>query len=496
VNVLAAPILIPLGTAALSLLAWQRVAVQRWLAVTGTTLLLVAALALLRAVLLGGIQSVQIGDWPAPFGITLVADTFSAVMLTVGATLGLLVLLYSLGTMDRERERWGYYPLYAVLLTGKSGAFLTGDVFNLFVWIEVMLIASFALMALGNHWRQLVGTVKYVAINLIASALLLSGIGILYGMTGTLNLADLAGKVNSAADPGIVTPVAVLFLVALGIKGAIFPLYFWLPDSYPTPPVAISTIFVALLTKVGIYAIVRLFTLVFVHDVGYTHALIRALAVLTMLTGALGAVSEWHFRRLLSFLLISEIGFLLLGLSFYTPLALAGVVFLFPHVMFTKSALFLVSGMTARLQGSYDVRRLGGLYATHPGLSILFLVPALSLAGVPPFSGFFAKLALVEAGLATRYYGATAAAIATGLLTLYSMAKIWIHAFWKPVEEIGAGGGRKLEHAGFLFLPVMVLALAVLLMGLAAGPLFRVTGRAAGELLDPALYIQAVLGAG
>src|SRR5919106_4932284 len=283
------PLLIPLLTAVVALVAYGSRTTQRWLSVCGATALLVAALGLLGSVWYDGIQVGQMGNWPAPYGITLVADLFSAIMVVLTSVIALAVVLYALSSIDVAREHFGFHPLYHFLLMGVSGAFLTGDLFNLYVWFEVMLMASFVLLALGGERPQMEGAIKYVTLNLIASAIFLAAVGLLYGAVGTLNMADLAQKLREPEAADFITTIAMLFLVAFGIKAGIFPLFFWLPASYHTPPVAVSAIFAALLTKVGVYAMIRVFTLIFVHDIGYTHTVILILAGFTMVTGVFGA---------------------------------------------------------------------------------------------------------------------------------------------------------------------------------------------------------------
>ncbi|HSE87300.1 MAG TPA: proton-conducting transporter membrane subunit, partial [Candidatus Binatia bacterium] len=243
------PIIVPLVTAAISLLAWRSRPLQRLLGITGTLALLGSGLLLLSWVSEHGIQAVQMGNWPAPFGITLVADLFSAIMVTLAGFMGFAVVVYSFVGIDPEREAFGYYPLLLILLMGVCGAFLTGDLFNLYVWFEVMLMASFVLLGLGGEQPQMEGAIKYVTLNLVSSALFLAAVGILYGLAGTLNMAELAIKLREGAQPELTTTVALMFLIAFGIKAAAFPLFFWLPASYHTPPVAVAAIFSALLTK-------------------------------------------------------------------------------------------------------------------------------------------------------------------------------------------------------------------------------------------------------
>lgn len=495
------PLLIPLTTAAVSLVAWRRTALQRVLAVFGTVALLGAGLALLAFVRRDGIIATQEGGWPAPYGITLVADLFSAIMVTLAGVVGLVVVLFSLASMDRGREAFGYYPLVHALLLGVCGAFLTGDLFNLYVWFEVMLMASFVLLVLGGERPQLHGGIKYVTLNLVSSAVFLAAVGILYGLTGTLNMADLARKLDGIEHTGTVTAVGMLFLVAFGIKAAVFPLFFWLPASYHTPPGAVSALFAGLLTKVGVYSLIRVFTLLFIGEVGFTHVLILVLSGLTMLTGVLGAIAQSEFRRVLSFLHIGQIGYMTMGLALagladsppLAILALAGSIFYIAHHIASMTNLFLVSSVVRRLCGTFVLARQGGLYQSQPLLAVLFLIPALSLSGMPPLSGFFAKLSLVRAGLGAERYANVAVALAVGLLTLFSMTTIWAESFWKPLpSDATASAG---ETSPLLLLPVVALAALTVAIGLGAEPVFALATAAAEQLLHREEYIRAVLGA-
>jgi len=486
------PILIPLFTGAACVVAWRFVSVQRVLTLGGAIAYFGASVRLLEWVMRDGIQAEQMGNWIAPFGITLVADMFGALMVATTGVVSLVIVVYSLGTIDRARESYGYYPLLNILLMGISGAFLTGDIFNLFVWFEVLLISSFVLLALGGERAQLEGAIKYVTLNLIASALFLAAVGILYAMAGSLNMADLSHRLATAGHPGLVTTLAILFLAAFGIKGAIFPLFFWLPASYHTPPVAVSAIFGGLLTKVGVYALIRVFTLLFLGNVDYTHSIILVVGGITMVTGVLGAVAQYEFRRLLSFHIVSQIGYMIMGLGFFTPLALAGTVFFIIHNIVVKTNLFLVSGVSERLHGTYDLKKLGGLYRSHPWLSILFLISALSLAGVPPLSGFFGKLVLIKSGLDIEQFVVVAAALGVSLLTLFSMTKIWAEAFWKPLpaDTPVTSDGSAL---GLLLGPIVVLAIFAVVLGVAAEWFFDLALVAGEQLMDPREYIEAVL---
>ena len=492
------PLLIPFGTAIVLLLAWNRRTLQRVLSILGAALLLGASLLLLAAVSRDGIQVMQMGGWPAPFGITLVADLFSAIMVVMAGVIGFAVAVYASVSTDIEHEASGFHPLYHILLLGVCGSFLTGDIFNLYVWFEVMLISSFVLIALGGHGVQMEGALKYVTLNLIASALFLAAVGILYGVCGTLNMAELSVALASGPGRKMHTVLAMLFFTAFGIKAAVFPLFFWLPSSYHTPPVAVSAVFAGLLTKVGVYSLIRVFTLLFVHDRGFTHELILAVSGVTMVTGVLGAVAQNEFRKILSFHIISQVGYMIMGLGLFSPLALAGSIFYIVHHIIVKTNLFLVSGAVHALRGSYELKKLGGVFRSAPGLSLLFLVPALSLAGVPPLSGFWAKLILIVSSLHTKDYAIAAAALVVGMLTLFSMTKIWNEAFWKalPAEKAGAEEESPLAPGSrlALYLPMVLLALITLALGVMAGSLLDLSLRAGEQLLDPSGYRQAVLG--
>lgn len=493
----ALPIIIPLMTGTLALLAWRSNIVQKILSVIGSLALLISSIWLLSSVLEQGHVVMYMGGWVAPYGITLVADMLSAIMVLLTGMMAVAIAIYSLSSASSSHERFGYYPLMHLLLAGVAGSFLTGDIFNLYVWFEVMLVASFALLILGGERAQMEGAVKYVTLNLLSSAIFLSAIGLLYGLVGTLNMADIAVKLAQAEHTGMVDVIAVMFMVAFGIKAAAFPLFFWLPASYHTGPVAVSALFAGLLTKVGVYALFRVFTLIFNQSPEFTHNILLWLAAFTMLTGVLGAAAQFEFRRILSFHIVSQIGYMILGLALYTPLAIIGGVFYIMHHIIVKTNLFLISGIAHRLLGTYDLKKLGGLYKSRPVLSVLFLVPALSLAGLPPLSGFFAKFIIIRAGIEAEAWVVTGIALLVGLLTLYSMIKIWAEAFWKklPEETDGSSLNQAMTPSlAALYLPVILLAACTLFIGLNGQPIYLMAEMSAQQLLNPTGYIEAVLG--
>jgi len=490
------PILLPMAGGAAAILVKSNPRASLLLALTGAGLHALASGLLLYHVHLNGILATQIGNWPAPFGITLVADHLSAVLVMITAIVNLAVTSYSKADIDAALIDRGHYPLLQMLVCGICGAFLTGDIFNLYVWFEVMLMASFGLLVLGQSKSQLYGGVKYVVINLLATLLFLTAIGLLYGLTGTLNLADLHMKVPLIANRGLLEAVAILFLAAFGIKAALFPLFFWLPAAYHTPPVAVSAIFSGLLTKVGIYALIRVFTLVFTFDMSYFYSLLLVMAAFTMITGVLGAAAQNEFRRILSFHIISQVGYMAMGLALQTRLALAGTIFYLVHHIIVKANLFLVSGVVQRLQGSFELAQLGGLYRSNGKIAVLFFIPAFSLAGFPPLSGFWAKMILIRASLDIHQYGLAFVAAVVGLLTVYSMTKIWAEVFWKPAPQANHVADPMISRktSAWMLAPITALALLTIIIGFGAEFVFKFAEQAAEELSHPQYYVHAVLG--
>jgi len=492
---LALPILLPLAAAALAISVGRWRNAQRVVSVVTLVMTTITSVLLLVEVDRGGATSVQVGAWRAPLGITLVADRLAAIMLLVAMLMLLAVLVFAIGQPGAEDRHVGFHPVYLILAAGIAGAFLTGDLFNLFVSFEVLLMASFVLITLGGRRDQVRAGMTYVVISVLASTLFLLALAYVYAATGTVNMADLSSKVGEL-PAGVRSGLAVLLIVVFGIKAAIFPLFSWLPDSYPTAPTAVTAVFAGLLTKVGVYAMIRSQTLLFPPDT-QPGELLLVVAGLTMVVGVFGAVTQNDVKRILSFHIVSQIGYMVMGLALFTLAGLAGAVFYIIHHIVVKTALFLVAGLIEVRAGTGQLARLSGLARLEPLLAVLFLVPALSLAGIPPFSGFVAKLALVEAGLGAERYVVVAVSLAVSLLTLFSMTKIWSNAFWgaRPEEDLPVaspqiGAGRHALMAG------STGALVVLSIGVAlfAGSLYELSERAAADLIDPSAYVEEVLG--
>jgi len=519
-------VLIPIVTAALAFLWPGGRRARARVSIVGMLALVLAAALLLREVMLHGVLVAHMGGWNAPMGITLVADPLGALLVAVAALVGLAVSIHAVEDIPDEVAVNGFDSFLHLLVAGVVGAFLTGDIFNLYVWFEVMLISSFALMVPGGDRVRLDGAVKYIVLNLVSTVILLTSIGLLYGLTGTLNMADLAGKLPGVENQELVTVVSVLFLIAFGIKAAVFPLFFWLPASYHTLPISVSALFAALMTKVGVYALLRTFTLLFTGDEALIRGVVLAAALATMVVGVLGAMTHTDMRRILAYHVISSIGFMLLGLGLGSALAMSASIFYMVHGILVKALLFMLIGLVATAGGSFELGRLGGLYRTRPGFSMLFLLAALALVGIPPLSGFWAKLALVEAGIASGAGWVLATLLLTSLLTFVPMIRIWSEAFWKdappaangsdgepgtPARGGARGAGDAADARGARadgssvagtgnggrdarLVPVIGLSLVLLGIGLAPGSLLELADDAAAGLLDPRAYIDGVLG--
>jgi len=498
------PILFPLVSAAACLLAWRSLWWQRAMALLGATGLLGSAAALVLAADRAGILHMQMGNWPAPFGITFAADRFSAIMVGLAGVMGVVVCLFTCADAGHREARRGFFPVLMVLLAGVCGAFLTGDLFNLYVWFEVLLIASFVLLGMGGGRHHLEGTVKYLVLNLVGSMLFLTGAGLVYGSAGTLNMADLhlAMRDMQAHNAPFVLALAALFAVAFALKAALFPLFFWLPASYHVPPVGVCAIFAALLTKVGVYALVRVFTLIF-PDAQPLLWPILVVSAITMVSGVLGAVTQQEIKRVLAWHSISQVGYIAAGVGLLCipdpgvrALGLAAAIVFLIHHGTVKPALFLVAGLVHRRAGTTRLKQTGGLANTAPLTAALFLLAALSLAGLPPSSGFWAKLGVVRMAVEAQQWWLLAAALGAGVLTLMSMMKIWNEAFWKQApahhEASAPAASTPARHHRALAAPVVALVILVTLVGLYPQPLLAYADRAAAQLLDPAGYVEAI----
>jgi multicomponent Na+:H+ antiporter subunit D len=514
------PVLIPMLAAAATLILGRRPRAQRAVTLVALVAVLVVSGLLLYLADRDGIAVVQVGGWDSPIGISLVVDRLAALMLVVSAIVLLAVMLYAVGQGIHDGNDQQpvsiFLPTYLALTAGVCNAFLAGDLFNLFVGFEVLLAASFVLLTLGASAGRVRAGVSYVMVSMVSSLIFLAGMGFAYAATGTLNLAQMAVRMDDVPE-GTRAAIFGVLLVAFGIKAAVFPLSTWLPDSYPTAPAPVTAVFAGLLTKVGVYAIIRAHTLLFPG--GELDNVLLVAGLLTMVIGILGAIAQNDIKRLLSFTLVSHIGYMVFGIALSTQAGLSGAVYYVAHHILVQTTLFLVVGLIERQAGSASLRRLGGLALASPVLAIAFLVPALNLGGIPPFSGFIGKVALLQAGAADGSVLAwvlVAGGTVTSLLTLYVVARVWTKAFWRARADAPEGGladaapSALIDESGMevafsdradvgrmppaMLVPTIGLVVVGLALTVFAGPLVDISDRAAENLRDRSVYIEAVLG--
>nr|WP_092802323.1 Na+/H+ antiporter subunit D [Rhodococcus globerulus] len=514
------PVLIPMLGAAATLVVGRRPRFQRVITLIALVAVVAVSGMLLYLADRDGTTAVQVGGWDSPIGITLVVDRLSAMMLVVSSIVLLTVMVYAIGQGIRDGNEAQpvsiFLPTYLALTAGISNAFLAGDLFNLYVGFEVLLSASFVLLTLGASADRVRAGVSYVMVSMVSSLIFLAGIAFAYAATGTLNMADMALRFDNI-PAGTRTAIFGVLLVAFGIKAAVFPLSAWLPDSYPTAPAPITAVFAGLLTKVGVYAIIRAHSLLFPQ--GELDNVLMVCGLLTMVVGIMGAIAQSDIKRLLSFTLVSHIGYMIFGIALSTTSGLSGAIYYVAHHIIVQTTLFLVVGLIERQAGSSSLRRLGGLAAASPILAIVFLVPALNLGGIPPFSGFIGKVALLQAGASDASALAwvlVAGGTVTSLLTLYAVARVWTKAFWRARADAPEGDLADVspsalideseediafddrEDVGkipaFMLIPTVALVGVGLALTVFAGQIIDISDRAAKDLQDRSIYIDAVLG--
>jgi multicomponent Na+:H+ antiporter subunit D len=493
---LALPVLLPLGGAAVTLLLRHHPRVQLWVSIITLLAIFTVALVLGFHVSQESVLVLQIGNWTPQLGIVLVADRLSSLMLLVSSFVTLAVLVYSSAqTVSENTARTPvaiYHPTYLALVAGVSMAFLAGDLFNLYVGFEVLLSASYVLLTLGGSASRVRAATTYVIVSLLSSVIFLSAVAAVYAAVGTVNMAELAVRLDGL-EPGTRMMLELMLLVAFGIKAAIFPLSAWLPDSYPTAPAPVTAVFAGLLTKVGIYAILRLETLLF--PASQISNLLLAAAALSLIIGILGAVAQTDLKRVLSFTLVSHMGYMLFGIGMVTQMGMAATIYYVAHHITVQSTLFLAAGLIEHRGGTTNLIKLGGLQKLAPVIAVLFFIPAMNLAGIPPFSGFIGKVGLIEAGIhydRTSGWLLIAASVVTSLLTLYAIAKIWNRAFWQePSEEIVA---RDVPMPKVMTGATAAMIAFSLVLTVFAGPIMTYANEAATSVLERTPYVSAVLG--
>ncbi|WP_313810946.1 Na+/H+ antiporter subunit D [Glutamicibacter sp.] len=521
-------VVLPIIGAGAAFLARRNIRLQRLITIGILCLTLLLEAGMLAAVWGGESYAIHIGGWSSPWGISLMVDGFSSFMLLISTLVSLAVLFYATSQGLADGDEPGpvsvFHPAYLILLAGVSNAFLAADLFNLYVGFEILLTASYVLLTLGATAERIRAGTTYVVVSVVSSVIFLMGIAMTYAATGTVNMADLAVKLPEL-DQGPQLILHVLLLIGFGIKAAVFPLSLWLPDSYPTAPAPVTAVFAGLLTKVGVYAIVRTETLLFPG--GLVNAGLLVVAALTMVVGILGALAQTDFKRMLSFTLTSHIGYLIFGVAVGGPLAIAATIYYVGHHIIVQTSLFMVAGLIERRAGSANVTRLGSLAKLSPALALLFFIPAINLGGIPPFSGFLGKFGLLHAAAQDAdplTWFVIAAGLLTSLLTLLAIIRVWARMFWRraadaeipnpmlvdqwtQVTEQTIAGGSKAPHLGLKLAKEMEaaslpwgmryatgsLVAAGIALTVFAGPIFDFCQRVAAELIAREPYITAIL---
>jgi multicomponent Na+:H+ antiporter subunit D len=472
--------------------------VRRVLAGAGALFQLVLALVFVAATAGGERWVLGIGNWPAHLGIVLVVDLPAAIMLALSGLMLVGCMAYSFFELEAEREHPLRLPLWHFLAAGVNLSFVTGDLFNLFVAFELMLIASYALLTLEADDWDIKQAFPYVALNLVGGCLFLVAVGMCYAVFGTLNMGLIAERAALLGDHPVVGTVAVMLFVVFGIKAGVFPLYYWLPNSYPILAAPLAAFYAGMLTKVGVYVLLRIYGTVLPADLHWIHLLMGSLAAFTMISAVLGAVSRGFIRGILSWHILSQIGYMVVAIGLFTRMAMAACILYVIHHIVVKGTLFLAgAAAAARNGGSDDLDRMGGIIRRHPVLGACFLLQALSLTGVPPLSGFWGKYVIISEGLRAGHLFWVAAAVAAGVLTLFSMLKIWNGAFWG--EENDRESALSPARLRGMTVVIALLTLVSLAIGLGAGAVLDLSLKAADVLMDSAGYtadIKAFVGKG
>jgi multicomponent Na+:H+ antiporter subunit D len=467
-----APVIIAIASGALLLMLRHHL---RWQAAyaSGCLLLMLAVnAALLGRVLSDGPLVMTMGRWLPPFGISFVVDT-------LGASFALVA------------------TFVALMMAGVNGAFLTGDIFNLYVWFEVFLIASFGLLILGSERAQIDGATKYGILNLLATALFLIATAYLYGAFGTLNMADIAAKAGGLGGSAPLMTIAALYLLAFGMKAAAFPLNFWLPASYHTPRIVTAALFGGLLTKIGVYALLRTLVMIFPVERLALSGVIEWVAIATMILGVMGALAQTDVRRMFGFLVISGVGIMLAGLALGNPLGVSGTILYAAHSMLVMSALYLLAGTMREVGGSFLLTDLGGIYRKSPFLTAVAFLIFLAAAGLPPGSGLWPKVMLAKASIDAGEGWLAAAILVSGLLTTIALGRVFVLAFWRDAQE-AEPDGTKMHSAQRLviYAPLVALAVPIVVLGIFPEQFIRIADIASAGLIDSTAYVRTVFPAG
>ena len=488
-NIIVLPMIIPLITGILLIFFRRFIRFQRWISIITMIATAIVSLLILQQIQVEGILRLDFGEWLPPYGILFVADSFATLLVLTSSIVTIACLLYATASIGEAREKMYFYPFVLFLVAGVHASFLTGDLFNLFVSFEVMLLASYVLITLGGKKRQLKSSIVYIAINILSSWIFLVAIAYLYGTLGTLNLAHLSERIAEVGQTPLLTVISILFLIVFSLKAGLL-LYQWLPGSYSAPPTAVAALFGALLTKVGIYAMFRIFTLLFYHEPGITHTFIGIMAGITLIAGSIGAVAYNDIRYIVAYNVIIAVGFILVGLAVSTTTAFEGSIFYLVHDMIVKALLYLLAGTMITLTGTARVGSISGLIRNYPVLGWLFFIVILSLAGIPPLSGFIGKVLIGQGTIDSGAYILLTLSFVSALFVLYSLLRIFMNCFWG--ETMMSEEDEVPLKKGLIF-PCIILTVLTIGLGLGVESISDIVSDAARTLAEPDLYIDAVL---
>jgi multicomponent Na+:H+ antiporter subunit D len=489
-NLVVLPLIIPIMVGVILVFLRPYIRLQRVISLL--TMIGVSGLSIymLNVIQTDGIIRLDFGGWKPPFGILFVGDSFAVLLVLTASIVTAVCLIYAFSSIGEKHEKMFFYPFVLFLIAGVNGSFLTGDLFNLFVCFELMLLASYALVTLGGEKVQLRESIKYVVINVLASWFFLVALAYLYGTLGTLNMAHISERVAEAGQDPLLTTISIVFLLVFSLKAGLL-LFFWLPGSYSVPPTAVAALFGALLTKVGIYALFRMFTLIFYHEPSITHQLIGIMAGVTIILGCMGALAYKDVRLIVSYNVVIAVGFILIGLAIATPTAIEGSIYYIIHDMIAKALLFLLAGAMIKMTGVTKFDQMSGLIRNSPIFGWMFFIVTCSLAGIPPLSGFVGKILVGQSAIEAGSYVLLALAFFSSIVVLYSLLRIFLNAIFGETiiskeDEVPLKKG--------LLIPVVLLGFGTISLGLGAEVLADYVSNAAYTLTNPAVYIEAVLG--
>ncbi|GLC90177.1 Na+/H+ antiporter subunit D [Lysinibacillus piscis] len=491
-NIIVLPLIVPVITAILLVFLRENIVLQRMISLMTLGFVILTSIVLLIEIQAQGVMRLDFSGWAPPFGILFVADSFAVLLVLIANIVASICVLFAIYTIGSHFEKMYFYSFVLLMVAGVNGSFLTGDIFNLFVCFEVMLLASYALISLGGDKVQLREALKYVLINVVASWIFLVALAFLYGTVGTLNMAHIALRVMEAGADPLITTVALLFLIVFSLKAGLL-LFFWLPGSYSVPPTAIAALFAALLTKVGIYALVRSFTLLFVNNVEVTHMVLGIMAGVTMIAGCIGAISSKDVRTIAAYNVLIGVGFIVAGLAIGTESSLQGVVYYLMHDMVAKALLFLAVGLMIFLTGETLIDNMSGLIRNYPAFGWIFFITMCSLAGIPPLSGFLGKVLIGQGAIEGGHFVLLGLGFLSSLFVLYSLLRILLGSFFGETI-ISLEDEKPLK--GRVLMPLILLTVCTVGLGVGAQWLAPYVLDAGQTLYTPSIYIDAVLDGG